>query len=411
MAISEFFKRVLVPLRQRPTSTDLNRLQERIYESLRGAISMGFANPPISGLFANRHSVLGGQGFHGAGFFVEPDASNTPWGVNVKSGMGVAWLGPTSATDIDSCSGADWDGAGGLSVPLLLSSNQGFTIPTIPSAGNSRIDIIEVCPQYTATEASTVGIFNTATRVFDAPTRNKSLVWDLLGLTGNVTSPSSSTAAISYKQGAAAAGAITAATEPSTTPGYVKIARINLDNNGGALAAVSQDMIVDYRPLLFPKGGFSASANISIPGVSGGLGTHAINALELPGGVSLFAAFDPSTPPATGYSYALLCYLFGGDLSLASAGTAKGVVTASALTQGSEPRIVEVGIAPITVATNSTLRTNLNASSGTWTNYSSTALIAIGQPCINFGLWVRSAAGGALANTEKLFFTYHQDNT
>lgn len=411
MAISEFFKRVLIPLRQRPTSTDLNRLQERIYESLRGAISMGFANPPISGLFANRHSVLGGQGFHGAGFFVEPDASNTPWGVNVKSGMGVAWLGPTSATDIDSCSGADWDGAGGLSVPLLLSSNQGFTIPTIPSAGNSRIDIIEVCPQYTATEASTVGIFNTATRVFDAPTRNKSLVWDLLGLTGNVTSPSSSTAAISYKQGAAAAGAITAATEPSTTPGYVKIARINLDNNGGALAAVSQDMIVDYRPLLFPKGGFSASANISIPGVSGGLGTHAINALELPGGVSLFAAFDPSTPPATGYSYALLCYLFGGDLSLASAGTAKGVVTASALTQGSEPRIVEVGIAPITVATNSTLRTNLNASSGTWTNYSSTALIAIGQPCINFGLWVRSAAGGALANTEKLFFTYHQDNT
>jgi len=411
MAISEFFKRVLVPLRQRPTSTDLNRLQERIYESLRGAISMGFANPPISGLFANRHALLGGQGFHGTGFFVEPDSGNTPWGVSVKSGLGLALLGPTSATDIDSCSGADWDGAGGLSVPLLLSSAQGFTVPTIPSSGNSRIDIIEVAPQYTATEASTVGVFNAATRVFDAPTRNKSLVWDLLGLTGSVTSPSNSTAAISYKQGASAAGDITAATEPSTTPGYVKIARINLDNNGGALAAVSQDMIVDYRPLLFPKGGFSASANISIPGVSGGLGTHAINALELPGGVSLFAAFDPSTPPATGYSYALLCYLFGGDLSLTSAGTAKGVVTASALTQGSEPRIVEVGIAPITVATNSTLRTNLNASSGTWTNYSSTALIAIGQPCINFGLWVRSAAGGALANTEKLFFTYHQDNT
>ena len=411
MAISEFFKRVLVPLRQRPTSTDLNRLQERIYETVRGLATIGFAKPAISGLFANRHALLGGQGFHGTGFFVEPDSGNTPWGVSVKSGLGLALLGPTSATDIDSCSGADWDGAGGLSVPLLLSSAKGFTVPTIPSSGNSRIDIIEVRPQYTATEASTVGVFNTATRVFDAPTRNKSLVWDLLGLTGSVTSPSNSTAAISYKQGASAAGDITAATEPSTTPGYVKIARINLDNNGGALAAVSQDMIVDYRPLLFPKGGFSASANISIPGVSGGLGTHAINALELPGGVSLFAAFDPSTPPATGYSYALLCYLFGGDLSLTSAGTAKGVVTASALTQGSEPRIVEVGIAPITVATNSTLRTNLNASSGTWTNYSSTALIAIGQPCINFGLWVRSAAGGALANTEKLFFTYHQDNT
>lgn len=410
MAISEFFKRVLIPLRQRPTSTDLNRLQERIYESIRGLSTITLAKPSPSGSYANRHGILGGQGFHGTGFFVEPDSANTPWGVSVKTGMGFAVLGPVSATDIDSCSGADWDGAGGLSVPLLLSANQGFTIPTAPSAGNSRIDIIEVRPQYTATESSTIGIFNTATRVFDAPTRNKSLVWDLLGLTGNVTSPASSTAAISYKQGVPAAGAITAATEPSTTSGYVKIARINLDNNGGALAAVSQDMIVDYRPLLFAKGGFCASANISVPGIAAGLGTHAINRQELPGGVSLFAAIDPSTPPATGYSYALLCYLFGGDLGGVSSGSACGVVTASALTKGSEPRIVEVGISPIGFATNSTLRTNLNASSGTWTNFGAVANIAIGQPCINFGLWVRSAAGGALTNTEQLYFTYHQGN-
>lgn len=409
MAISEFFKRVLIPLRQRPTSTDLNRLQERIYESVRALSSMGFANPAISGAFANRHSLLGGQGFHGTGFFVEPDAANTPWGVSLKSGMGLAWLGPASATDIDSCSGADWDGAGGLSVPLLLSAAQGFTIPAIPSAGNSRIDIIEVRPQYTATESATVGIFNTATRVFDAATRNKSLVWDLLGLTGNVTSPASSTAAISYKQGVAAAGAITAATEPSTTSGYVKVARINLDNNGGALASVSQDLIADYRPLLFPKGGFNLSAKFAVPGIAAGLGTHAVETLELPGGVQLFAGIDPSAPPAAGISYPVICYVIGGEITNGS-GLTNGIVTGISRGQGSEPRILECTSDPVGALVDASLRTALNASSGTWTNFSSTALIAIGQPVVAFAVRLRSTAGAALLNTEYMYLTYHQGN-
>jgi hypothetical protein len=411
MAVSEFFKRVLVPLRQRPTSTDLNRAQERILESLRSGLSATFAKPALSGSFANRHSLLSGYGFHGTGFFVEVDAANTPWGVSIKPGFGLAIAGPTSASDIDSCSGADWDGAGGLSVPLLLSSAQGFTIPTIPASGDSRIDIIEVRAQYTATEAATVGIFNTATRVFDAATRNKSLVWDLLGLTGNVTSPSASTAAISYKQGVAATGDITAATEPATTSGYIKIGRINLDNSAGTLASVSQDLIVDYRPLLFPKGGFDVAANLSIPGVVGGLGTHAINNLELPGGISFFGGINPAAVLTAGRCYPLTCYLIGGDLSYsAGAGIAKGVVTASAYGQGAEPRIAEVWSDPVTAVVNSALRANLAASGASWTNYSATATIAIGQPYVSFGLWIRSAAGAALSNTEKIYFNYHQGN-
>lgn len=411
MAISEFFKRVLIPLRQRPTSTDLNRLQERIYESVRALSTMGFAKPAISGTFANRHSLLGGQGFHGTGFFAEPDAANTPWGVTVKLGMGMALLGPTSATDIDSCSGADWDGAGGLSVPLLLSSDQGFTIPTAPSAGNSRIDIIEVRPQYTATEASTIGIFNTATRVFDAPTRNKSLVWDLLGLTGNVTSPASSTAAISYKQGVPAAGAITAATEPSTTSGYVKIARINLDNNGGALAAVSQDMIADYRPLLFPKGGFDVAANLAVPGIAAGVATGEATRVDAPGGVRLFAGIDPTEVLVGGTSYHVTCYLIGGEITNGSA-VLKGGVVGTAYGQGSVPRIVEYWADPIGGLVNAAVRTNLNVSGASWANFAglSTALIAIGQPYISFGLQIRSASGAALLNTERLNFIYHQGN-
>ena len=409
MAISEFFKRVLIPLRQRPTSTDLNRLQERIYETLRAFSTMEFARPSPFGSFASRHSILGGQGFHGNGFFVDVDSGNTPWGVKVNTGFGFALSGPTSSTDIDSCSGADWDGAGGLSVPLLLSSNQGFTIPTIPSAGNSRIDIIEVRPQYTATEASTVGVFNTATRVFDAPTRNKSLVWDLLGLTGNVGSPSSSTAAISYKQGASASGDITAATEPSTTSGYIKIARINLDNSGGALAAISQDAIVDYRPLLFPKGGFCVGGNISIPGVSSGLGTHAINRLELPGGVKLFMGINPASAPSAGESYPLICYLIGGDLVQGRTGNV-GVVTATSITNGTEPRIAEVFSSPAAGAIDSTIQSKLASSGASWTNFSDVATIAIGQPLIGFGLRIVSSGGAALEDTEKVHFDFRLSN-
>jgi len=409
MAVSEFFKRVLVPLRQRPTSTDLNRAQERILESLRSGLSATFAKPALSGSFANRHSLLSGYGFHGTGFFVEVDAANTPWGVSIKPGFGLAIAGPTSASDIDSCSGADWDGAGGLSVPLLLSSAQGFTIPTIPASGDSRIDIIEVRAQYTATEAATVGIFNTATRVFDAATRNKSLVWDLLGLTGNVTSPASSIAAISYKQGVAATGDITAATEPATTSGYIKIGRINLDNSAGTLASVSQDLIVDHRPLLFPKGGFTASAMLSVPGVVGGLGTHAVANYSVPGGVKIFAALNPAEVLTAGTSYHVSCYLFGGEISNGS-GVGRGAVTGIAYAQGSTARIVEFWSEPLGGLVNSTLRTNLNASGASWTNFSDTALIAIGQPYISFGLQVRSASGGALANTEKVLFMYHQSN-
>jgi hypothetical protein len=114
-----------------------------------------------------------------------------------------------------------------------------------------------------------------------------------------------------------------------------------------------------------------------------------------------------ATPPA-GQRMAV-DYRERGDLSLGAAGY-RGTLTATGATGGTEPRIAEVFSSPVVGAVDSTIRTKLNASSGTWTNFSSTALIAIGQPVIGFGMRVVSAAGGALDSTEKIHFNYHQAN-
>jgi hypothetical protein len=296
-----------------------------------------------------------------------------------------------------------------LSVPLLLSAAQGFTIPAIPSAGNSRIDIIEVRPQYTATEASTIGVFNTATRVFDAPTRNKSLVWDLLGLTGNVTSPASSTAAISYKQGVPAAGAITSATEPSTTSGYIKIARINLDNNGGALAAVSQDMIADLRPLLFAGNLMHTGMRLAFPGKAAGLGTGLVGMRQKCPGVWITAGAQEGIAPAGGVSYQIEVYLFGGDLApgLTPADEA-GIPT---IFPFASPRVPRMVLSPAYDLVGAAVQSKLAGTTVGWTNYGGTASVAIGQPYLSFTFELIHPSGSALNNTEHVWLSLMMGST
>lgn len=406
MAIADIFRRVLFPVREKPASTDWNQLQERQAESLRAMANATFAQGSAFGSFSARHSVLPATGFHGGGFFVRPDAAHTPLGVELVAGFGFGSVGPVAATNIDACQGADWDGALGMGVPLVLSAAQAFTIPTLPPAGSSRIDLIEVRPQYTATDSTTTAIFNETTLVYDPTTRNKSLSWDLRGLTGNVNAPNPSTACISYVRGVEAVGAITAATLPSTTAGYIRLARINLDNSGGALTSVSQDMIADLRPLLFPHNTFVAGASYNLPGVVGGLGTELLRRAELPLGVSLFAGYDPSTPPTTGTSYSLVCYLIGGDLTGGALAVERGILSFGTYITGTVPRIAE-SLGTTTGLVDAALRAKLAANSSTWTNMPGgpLATVAIGQPYIGFSVLVRSASGAALTNTESVTFT------
>jgi len=110
----------------------------------------------------------------------------------------------------------------------------------------------------------------------------KTLTWALDGQTGTVTSPSNSTAYLSYKIGVAGAGA------PATTANYTKICEITVAS--GAVA-IAQTDITDYRRLpgyygkqevefvvsIVPGTGaatlssFSAPPGVEVPVITGGV--------------------------------------------------------------------------------------------------------------------------------------------
>jgi len=415
MAFSDLQRRVLVNTRERPLSSDLNKLQTRLLEAVRSVLTMVFSHGSASPLTdMSTVTNTGAQGFGPPynSFKVIKDPGNPPFGVLVTSGFGVGRTGPGSATNIDNAVGADYLERSSLGAPLILSADQSFTVPAPPTAGNSRIDIIEVKPYYTATDPATVGVFNTATRVFDPATRNKSLTWDLAGLTGSVSSPSNSTAAISYKIGAVAAGGITAATEPSTTSGYIKLARINVV---GGVALIEADDIADKRPLLFPNGICNVRGHFSLPGIAAGVGTtEALYTLSLPPGVTVKIAYQNNVAPSAGSSYQAQVFIFGGDLRPSTVYTASaidyaGVAHASAafaIGAGTTNTAIAKASAAAHGYMDATVKGILDGSNANWTVLNGVSDYAIGQPYVNFTITVYHAAGSALQNLEGCVFDF-----
>ncbi len=409
MGFGDFFRRVLIPVRQRPSSADLNALQWRQQATdlaLSGAAygQNGFSAPGS----LSPDTALGARGFAGGGFFVAVDPASPPFGVYVQSGFGYNYFGPATATNIDSNQSADWELNARWAVPLTLSQNQSFTVPAPPAVGSSRIDIIEVRADYLANDPQTVGIFNVGTEVFNPTVLNKSLTWDLYSRTGSVNAPNPSTACISYVTGQTAVGAITAATEPTTTAGYIKIAQINLDASGGAIAAVTQGMIADHRPLLFPQSTLTIAGRFTTAGVAGGLGSINFDSIEAPPGVRVAAIINTGgAPPAAGTAYLVTVYVIGGDLVPRSPGTVplnpqlKGAVSVTA-----NRRLVGYALNPTTSRLTLADVSLLDGTTVGWSVYgdSFTYGHAFGQPYYSFGINVYNPTGGALNNTEAMFF-------
>ena len=399
MTVGQFFKRVLVPVRQRPISEDLNRLQNQILEAVRGLGSASFATsfyPLTSAAPGNRSVANNPHGFVGLSFYVTPNPAATPFGLLIYPGIGLNKNSPAAAASIDATNGTDYDANSWA--PLCLSTFEtGLTVPAPPLVGNSRIDIIEVRSDYLATDPQTVGIFNTATEVFDPATRNKTLDWDLLGRTGSVVSPAASTAAISYKKGVNFAGAITGAATPATTSGYTKIAQINLD---GAVAAVTQDMIVDSRRPILPNGILHIAGRATIPGVAAGLGLADFSNMEVPPGVTIKMAFQNNTPPAAGTSYTARFYVIGALAPLSNSGFGSLVATP----MEAAPRCVYVSAASTSMG--SADIAILDGSDATWTVVNGTATFPQYQPCIRLEVTIMHPAGSALTNDESFCFQY-----
>lgn len=415
MAFSDLQRRVLVHTRERPRSSDLNKLQARMSEWVRSLMTMVFSHGSASTLTdISTVSNTGAQGFGPpyTSFKVVKDPANLPFGVLVTSGFGVARTGPGSTTNIDNAVGADYLERSSLGATLVLSADQQFAVPAPPTAGSSRIDIIEVRANYTATDPATVGVFNTATRVFDPATRNKSLTWDLNGLTGSVNAPNNSTAAISYKVGAVAAGGIILATEPSTTPGYIKIARINVV---GGVSLIEDRDIADKRPLLFPNGLCNVRGHFSIPGIAAGVGTtEALYTLSLPPGVTVKMAYQNNVAPSAGASYQAQVFIFGGDLRPSTIYTSSGVgyggvasaSAAFAIGALTTNTAIAKCSAPAHGYMDATVRAILSGNNANWTVLNGISDYAIGQPYTNFTITIYEASGSALQNLEGCVFDF-----
>lgn len=406
MAIGDFFRRVLIPVRQRPSSEDLNALQwaaDAAVLGLAGSV-FGSSNTTVGLNPATRYSSNGPSGFYAGGFWCVLNLSSPPFGIQLTAGTGFSYSGPVTATDIDSAQGADWGYEGQWGTPLLLSGAQTFTVPAPPAVGSSRIDIIAVTPLYLATDPQTVGIFDPGSSVFNPSVVNKSLTWDLLGRTQTINAPATPTAGISYIVGQSAVGGITAATEPSVPSNYMKVARINLDASGGAIAALTDSMIVDMRRPLLPQGILSVSGQATIPGVPAGVGSEALTSVQLPPGVVLKAVLATAAGAGgVGLSYTMFFYIIGGDIRSSASGN-DGCVTANSFNTGARRMAapMNINVGRLTAADVAIL----DGSDANYTVVNTAASFGVGQPYAMFSLRVESPTGAALSNTEQCFFTY-----
>lgn len=231
------FDRMNIGLRERPLSSDLNRMQSQHDRTIREV-----CRALLSGRASNTSSALQSRhGFIGTGFRVVP-SNPAAMSVQVSAGHGFMY----DAVDLPSDIGAtDLEGVDDLSPykPVALMSPITFAVPAAPGAPNSRIDIIEVKVDRRLENALTRRQLDVATKTYLDHSFFKTLAWVLDGRTGIVTSPANSTAGLSYKIGTAA----NPGTVPATTAGYVKIAQVHVSNTTITITGAE---LSDWRPML-----------------------------------------------------------------------------------------------------------------------------------------------------------------
>lgn len=224
------FDRVILHALEKPLSSDINLAETELDRSLR-FVMRALGGPTVTDYFV-------GNGFK---VLARSPASMV---LDVTTGLGFQLNLSDVPSAIDSGNGP----VPGLNdtepfKPIPLLTQPSFTVPAAPTAPNTRVDIIEVRANRQIIDPESRQILDTLTGVFAAGTRNKTLSWTIDGLIGSVISPAASTQPLSYKVGVAGnPGAI-----PSTTPGYVKVAEINV---GSGVTTISQTNINDLRRIL-----------------------------------------------------------------------------------------------------------------------------------------------------------------
>lgn len=240
MANSPFDRTIINP-RERPLSSDINQAQSQLDRSLRDALSYIYSTR-VSQTNPGQNAVTG---FLGNGFRVNGNGTNMS--LTLEQGLGFYVDGSTGA--VGGVIGLD-----DFSVykPLLLNSSPTITVPTAPTAPNSRIDIIEVQFKRTLNNPLTRDILDIGTGTFMSGIVNKTMEF---GLDNQITI--NGAGAINYKTGNVAVSP----SVPVTDSGYYKIAEIRVSS--GVTAIFNSD-IVDSRPLIWPASGTTISGTISV---------------------------------------------------------------------------------------------------------------------------------------------------
>lgn len=286
------FDQVALRLRQRPSSTDHNRLQSQLYRTLRAVQRMAFAGRTNGAAPFDNDGSTYRSGFVGDGFKVSP---SSPPGMSVVLRAGLGWQDASGdvPTGIDSVTALD---DRERYKPLVLETPPTIVVP-MADATNPRIDIVEVKYDRRAGDPSSTDIFTAVGPFQFVPTAlNRVLAWLQDGRTSV-----DGAAAINYKTGAPAGSPAA----PAVTAGYVKIAEVTVD---AASTSVPQSKIVDLRTLVGPDGGVhTIAARLTFIGTVTGAAPAVALGLNAPPGMCMAAH---ATVAAAGANYTL--YFWGG---------------------------------------------------------------------------------------------------
>lgn len=308
----EPFSREVINQYERPLSQDINFAQSQLDRSLRdvlrqlfsdvdGTIRSGF----LQGGFLTTQSVVPAMSVLIApGFGFEDSLSDVPVSIG-----GIVGVDDRSSYK-----------------PLVLTVAQTIAIDAAPSAGNERIDIIEVQVVDRRLENPTSrDVFNPGTGVFAANLVNKTLAFYLDGLTGRVVTPNPSATGIGYKVGAVAP--VGFAVAPATTAGYVKVAQVYV---GPGVTSIVNANITDSRVLigLIPgplSVGTLQLVDHSVTAVK--IADHVITATQISTTAGILGTQLSSSAGITGAQIAAGAGILGSQLA-AAAGIAKSQLVA-----------------------------------------------------------------------------------
>jgi hypothetical protein len=291
------FDRCIVNPREKPLSQDINRPQSQSDYAHRFMAEHGLGARTSASSFGLAQQ----SGFRPYSFVVE-QTSPASMDVTVKRGVGFYDDAADCPSAINGVIGLD-----DLSryKPLVLMNDVTFTVPTAPGLGDSRIDIIEVRANRQVTDSTSRLILDPTTGAFAPDMVNKTLAFAVDGSAGYVISPALSTVALSYKQGAASATGTEV--EPSVTPGYIQVARINV---GPSVTTIARTEIADKRRILAPAGVLPFSGTWRIE-YNGGAPIETCRYLSAPPGIQLgVRAFGSALEKLK-----LSLYICGGEIS------------------------------------------------------------------------------------------------